>query len=1671
MAKKRSLSDSSSQAQSSFDKGFTSDVNDYHLPENAWTYARNAINTSKKGDLGKLSNEFANVHCSYAPYTIIGTIHLEKSRWILFSTNNFSSEIGEFNEDNCTYTQLVNNHCLNFNTASLIKGTARPTFDCSFDVYFADGRNPDRVLDINKIPWVQVCTDDNGASPGGCITCIDKLTTDGKRILDCAKLRLESYIQQPCYTIKRAHGPGSILNGSYHVHIAYTVNQQVVTDYFPMSNILSVFDHSGINNALEINLSELDQNFSEYRLVLVSTIAEKTVARNMGLYSTNQTHITLDYVDNTLPVVPLEDLPIITPVPDKSDAIFTNGKYLLRVAPTDKFDFNYQPLANQIEALWTCVEYDKDYYKNGGTNVGHMRDEVYSYFIRWIYNTGDKSKSYHIPGRAPNFYNVPNDSGGSAGVIMENDLCPATANDIETPEGYSPKVFEVYNTANVTSPAGLNVDTGDGGKLVAYGQMGYWESTEFYDDKHPEIWNASSHPWSTTSSSFHDLCGKPIRHHKFPENTITVGGTSNAISNHYTNGGDKIRVMGIKFENIKPPVNNNGKIIDNIVGFEILRGSRNGNKSVLYKGLINNMFKYTLPKVTNVGNEIGLYANYPFNDLRPDPYISKGKDGSGNPIPTHYDSFGGMQHYVQNDEYSKEHFTFHSPDVMFNKPFLVSDELRLYGQAWGVAQGSFTEVENHPKHKFITDFTFGASIIVGIGYAIGKMSGTRDLDYQAPRVIGTNEYVGAGMVEIFAIPVLSEIGYGGVADYSALLLDEGASSLLDAIDGNNFGWASANYDSKNGANLLNNELAALPGSQLDPGMMNISYKNVDRAPALFRMAACIPMFSNYLSEGADTFIKMVQAISSYRQHALQHQSLCNYDNMEPAIPSNRRRKIDLSKYLNPGLHDFNDGHGVAPNHVVNHVLRHETVMFNTLTDVENTMSVIQDVSRSERMSDLTDGLNKTFFRRASSHYVGFKTRLRDQYGKISSIRQIPTQSCHTNAYTIVNKKKVYTDKTDIVYGGDTYIGRYSEKNTMYYFQQWMNGQPNGFEFDYTKYSMLEFTAYWMNTNEFDLAEFIKSIADGVGSVFNGGGFFSSLKTPSDHHCFDRMPSNNGIFVVKNAYMYLFNSGIRNFFVESELNIDFRDYGEEVSEKHYPVVRDLKQIFHNNIIKADNYYKIDRSLASAFLPYSKISWGSVQDLNYNPLLSASCYVKRPRRLMYSLPQEKETIKDNWRVFLPYNYKDFTSNVSAIKPIDKTAALILFEHDSPGILPGVDTIQTGSGTHLQIGDGSLFARDIQRLSNAEASFEYASCQSRLSVINTPHGVFWMSPLQGKIFHYAGGLEEISLKNNKMWLNMYMPFKILDDFPGFTLLDNPVSGVGCQSIYDNEYGLVYFCKKDYTLKDEFKGPNPTLVITYKGDNKFDVGGMFTCDLGDPLYFNNASWTLSYDPKNEEFISYHDWHPDLAMSGKNSFITTRLNGLWRHNQTCQKYCNYYGVDYPFEVEFQLDGKFAVSTMRNIEYYLENFIYDKNCMDRFMKLDHNFDEAVIYNTEQISGILKLNLNPKNDVNKLLSYPNVTPNYIDILFSKEEQQYRFNQFWDITKDRGEFTGVEETLWKTEDNGYIRKINPQAVDYKKDDFQKKKFRHYNNRVILRKEKSNNVEMLISLAFADLLASRR
>ena len=127
---------SSSVNTNSFVKGMNKDITPSLEDNQAWWHARNVANNSEDGDIGVIGNEPSNLQCGVIPYTVIGAIHRFGDEWIVYSTDNTSSEIGRFDDSECKYTTLVNDPCLAFNTKFLITGAAKENFDCTWQVYW-----------------------------------------------------------------------------------------------------------------------------------------------------------------------------------------------------------------------------------------------------------------------------------------------------------------------------------------------------------------------------------------------------------------------------------------------------------------------------------------------------------------------------------------------------------------------------------------------------------------------------------------------------------------------------------------------------------------------------------------------------------------------------------------------------------------------------------------------------------------------------------------------------------------------------------------------------------------------------------------------------------------------------------------------------------------------------------------------------------------------------------------------------------------------------------------------------------------------------------------------------------------------------------------------------------------------------------------------------------------------------------------------------------------------------------------------------------------------------------------------------------------------------------------------------------------------------------------------
>lgn len=1525
---------SSTGKTNNFVKGMVKDYAEIYVPEGVWTNAINAINTSHKGDEGSLGNEQSNKYCTSSTYTVIGILHKYRTEWVVYSTDNTFSEIGIFDEADCSYTVLVNDRCLNFNTKYLITGAVKYNADCTYSAYWQDNYNPDRtmILDPTRIPYIchpkmvtinkdfynytitrnpQLNPCNNGfesdgnagtfnytiglgslfglvtvrwnsytepdkitinypslTTPmpitsgcygtggnvyytfmkdnpgvdtctitvnGGCapnpeftvwdfdVSCPDPNAPDvppmpeiltgifyidtenntiqvpslnyGESIticalkdsvtgfpnndytlvqgelcdtisvtipdpdacgaldctpyVDCDQLRLHPFVDQPCVTVNTAVGAGQLLNGSYQAVIAYSHNGIRLTDYSVPSPPQGLWDHTGVGGSLDVNITGLDPNFEEYELVIISSVNQQTIAKKIGNYNITQTKVHLDQYLESLETISLQLIPLRSQIYEKSKKMFSLNNYLIRTSVTTQPYFNYQPFANRIKVEWVAVQYPADYYWKGGNKTGYMRDEVYAFFIRWVYKTGARSASYHIPGRAA----LPSDLA----------ILPPTNPDLINPTNN--KRWQTYDTSTRSA---FNGTLEDGGVIIAKGDMAYWESGDgslnppfsgnLYPNNHPEIWG--------------DLCNRPIRHHKMPSNeTIHI---------HDEVDTDRIviNILGVQFSNILHPVDNQGNPLTDISGYEILRGSREGNRSVIAKGLFNNMLQYDITGAPANGKK-GLIQNYPYNDVGTDPFL------------------------LSNTTPVNNYFSFNSPEVVFVKPYLGKGVyMRVYTEELGTATGAYEIPYKHPKEKLINDTAFTITLLIGLGIAalavIGETTKTfekRDLD----------------SVNVPDLTLSGSLAYGGVG-------------TMGTVGG---GYSTPKWESAVISNTSTTPLTSITDlfsggfTTQVAGAMNgtsggIAQPNVTQTIVAWTALGVLGLY--YLNEAMGQVLDIIYKIIGARHYVVQYNSHGFYKNFGPvtnsSVPSgvlpsfNRIIKRSGTKYIGSGLQDFD------VKYRINNLYRGKYVCIGLDANVTlpNITGPQADNSKVRINPDYFFDIKTT---NIASYYGALKLDYENQYGQLSSIVQIPTGSCVYPTKPVLNT----TNVTAPIFGGDVYINRYTDKNPYFFFNTWMIDLPDETEWDYNNYFNGPKPRYRANFEKFDMSDFGISLS-------------GSVKTPSDFYNLEGDNNQPIALSVHNACMYLFHNGVKDFFTESELNMAFRDYGEDDWEKFYDVYgssfNDISTMFRSDLISRPVHYKYDLSLSTAKLYNTFISWGQLLPADYDPALYETCFEYFPYRGIYSLQQQDGLKRDNWRNFLPLNYYTFEGIVTNIKSINSSGALILYEDFSPSQFVGVDTLKTDTGgTKITIGDGGLFANNIQSLVNAEDVIEYGASISNRATLNTPYGLFFVSQKAGKVIQYgAQGMNEISKAGMKNWFLQNLPSPLLEAFPNYTEYDNPVDGIAVQAIYDAQYELLYITKKDYRPLD-CVGYDPTF------------GFYNTCDCGNcpPNYTLNGT------------------------------------------------------------------------------------------------------------------------------------------------------------------------------------------------------------------------------------------
>jgi len=255
------------------------------------------------------------------------------------------------------------------------------------------------------------------------------------------------------------------------------------------------------------------------------------------------------------------------------------------------------------------------------------------------------------------------------------------------------------------------------------GKFSYWESSEMYPcntelfDSSDLIIGTAQIPTSIKadfetyykdSISAGTYVLKPntnfvnqkIRHYKYPDSKLVPymsttdlnpGDFNNSII--YPIGFNLSREVINTFLDIA--VTNNLitlKERNSITKYEIYRGDRRINKSIVAKGILFDMYQ-----ANDANGLTEFYSNYPLNTLGKDAY---------NNVDHPY---GGK---------ANSQFTFHSPDTHFNKPTLPK-ELSVEGYLFGKSSIIFDQVKDHPMYVVLGDE--GYALATSLAFAEGVL--------------------------------------------------------------------------------------------------------------------------------------------------------------------------------------------------------------------------------------------------------------------------------------------------------------------------------------------------------------------------------------------------------------------------------------------------------------------------------------------------------------------------------------------------------------------------------------------------------------------------------------------------------------------------------------------------------------------------------------------------------------------------------------------------------------------------------------------------------------------------------------------------------------------------------------------------------------------------------------
>jgi len=1282
------------------------------------TYALNAALENFDASSVNYQNEQGNEFCVQFPsdFQLIGTYFIqEKNKHIFFITNpiTLDSEIGYMDNNDCIYRTLVSAPCLNFSIKFPIHKVVHKITNCTTEIYWTDGYNPRRYLDINNIPYT--------LAPGS-LLCDPDYTDQ----LDCNQLKMQPNFNIPKLSVVDIiTGGGTLISGTYQFAIQYCdpvgnsyTSYYSVTNPTPIADtfVTSInFDYP-VGKSITLDISNLDitGQFQYFNLAVIKTINDITSVELVGTYFIDTPSLQITYTGQNVTQQRLTIADIFEKYPyyDIAQDLTAVQDVLVWDNLTSIDRLNYQSIANEITLLWETykIPATENYVDElNATNLrGYLRDEVYAFEIVFLLKNGKQTDGFHIPGRALSSFErlQPN--------ILTTD--PDFIGEPEPGTNYSP-YWKIYNTASVIGNAiGVNIGNAT---PYQYGEFAYWESTEKYPCN-VDVWG--------------DLADTPIRHHKFPdvlvsphfESALFVDSASMVMQN------DSVFPIGVKidFQQIQGLIAASSLTSDqksDIVGYKIVRGNRGTNKSIVGKGILRNVGKYTRE------TQDFYYPNYPYNDLEEDPFLNSTNNAFSDECSAWLIIAWQeiLYQYIDCDDYltKKKTIIYTGPSSGRNVNNVPIVEFCCIGRPT-ILSGRATVLPANYDVIRVPAYTtpYGYSMVweSPVAFALNVNS---CLQYNWN--FGAENAPYAGLINFYIVVAVGGSVY--VRDrspeiaYEAQLMDSPIQPLNtieygNAYDGNVDGgrafWGggcSSNPDGvSTGVNVYRGRRSTLPCIESQPlkgldtdaskyrqvfnspetsfgqpflgqvlKLENVIYgrgrahfvavKNNAKYKLLSREAQVDALNSSAAIAAITTSqfnaTAMFTAYQAYltiyingitrKNYAYSYNSIASYD-YSSEIQNGlgiKQRPIDITRYLIPVVQSVGEPGGVN----INNWQRESSVFIKTKeTNFGNPLSALPFPSKTNSLLDSAGNsivVDKSRLTISGSNVCDTPTKEQDisvvsYYASMKNI--FNNQWGQMYSYDTIDtgyqiNMSSGTVSSDVVFGGDTFISRFAFKTKIPFFIDNRVNAPDDSDIFYDEIGNVAYPKYWHSA---------RSILE---NYLAGGTLMANIISYKAHN-FDcptnpasyPAPSGAGgiagtLRTFYDGYFYLFAYGVPNFYCESSYNTDLRQAFNNREGDFWPHV--------STGIPDDWVQETFVPIAQDNSYYYNITFSKQNKENVFTHLPQDwkeqfCYTYYPFRAIYSDAQETNADNrvNNWLSYGATSSFDFPQNYGGLISLD-------------------------------------------------------------------------------------------------------------------------------------------------------------------------------------------------------------------------------------------------------------------------------------------------------------------------------------------------------------------------------------------------------------------------------------